>query len=194
MPTPSSLTSIRNTSSRHNRTAHRAAPQVDQDPFEQAGVGVQGRQVVGQAQGDGAAGRTEVVQRRGTTSSALMSTGVTPSAPACRRLMPSRLATRLSSLSSDSSAVASSSPRSWSSNSTSLLRRLATAAFADDSEVRRSWLTELDVRATLTTGAERDRLWQLAQRLWLGYAAYAKRAEGRQIRIFRLTPQTGSSG
>ena len=49
---------------------------------------------------------------------------------------------------------------------------------------------EFDVRATLTTGAERDRLWQLVQRIWPGYAAYAKRAEGRQIRIFRLTPES----
>jgi len=49
---------------------------------------------------------------------------------------------------------------------------------------------EFGVRATLTTGAERDRLWQLVQRIWPGYAAYAKRAEGRQIRIFRLTPES----
>jgi deazaflavin-dependent oxidoreductase (nitroreductase family) len=47
---------------------------------------------------------------------------------------------------------------------------------------------EFDVRATLTTGAERDRLWQQVQPIWPGYAAYAKRAEGRQIRIFRLIP------
>ncbi|HKT00132.1 MAG TPA: nitroreductase/quinone reductase family protein [Rugosimonospora sp.] len=47
---------------------------------------------------------------------------------------------------------------------------------------------EFEVRATLTTGAERDRLWVLVQRIWPGYAAYAERADGRQIRIFRLTP------
>src|SRR3954447_21572270 len=49
---------------------------------------------------------------------------------------------------------------------------------------------EVDVRATLTTGAERERLWELVQRIWPGYAAYADRAEGRQIRIFRLTPES----
>ena len=49
---------------------------------------------------------------------------------------------------------------------------------------------EFDVRAILTTGSERDRLWQLVQRIWPGYAAYAKRAEGRQIRIFRLMPES----
>jgi deazaflavin-dependent oxidoreductase (nitroreductase family) len=47
---------------------------------------------------------------------------------------------------------------------------------------------EFGVRATLATGAERDRLWQLVQRVWPGYAAYAERADGRQIRLFRLTP------
>ena len=47
---------------------------------------------------------------------------------------------------------------------------------------------ECEVHATLTTGAERDRLWQLMRQIWPGYAAYAERAEGRQIRIFRLTP------
>lgn len=49
---------------------------------------------------------------------------------------------------------------------------------------------EFDVRATLTTDAERDRLWQQAQQIWPGYAAYAKRADGRQIRIFRLMPES----
>ena len=47
---------------------------------------------------------------------------------------------------------------------------------------------EIDVRATLATGAERDRLWRLLQRVWPGYATYARRAEHREIRIFRLTP------
>jgi deazaflavin-dependent oxidoreductase (nitroreductase family) len=49
---------------------------------------------------------------------------------------------------------------------------------------------EFDVRATLITGAERDRLWQLVQETWPAYATYAKRADGRQLRIFRLTPET----
>lgn len=48
---------------------------------------------------------------------------------------------------------------------------------------------EFGVHATLATGAERDRLWALVQRIWPGYEAYAERAEGRQIRIFRLTPR-----
>jgi deazaflavin-dependent oxidoreductase (nitroreductase family) len=45
---------------------------------------------------------------------------------------------------------------------------------------------EFEVRATLVEGAERDRLWRLVQRVWPGYEAYAARAEGRHIRIFRL--------
>lgn len=49
---------------------------------------------------------------------------------------------------------------------------------------------EFDVHATLITGAEREPLWQLLQPIWPGYAAYAERAEGRQIRVFRLTPVT----
>lgn len=49
---------------------------------------------------------------------------------------------------------------------------------------------EFGVRSTLTTGAERDRLWAVVQRIWPGYAAYAERAEGREIRIFRLTPDS----
>jgi len=47
---------------------------------------------------------------------------------------------------------------------------------------------EFDVRATLATGAERDRLWRLVQEIWPGYAAYAERAEHRELRIFRLVP------
>jgi deazaflavin-dependent oxidoreductase (nitroreductase family) len=47
---------------------------------------------------------------------------------------------------------------------------------------------EFGVRAHLITGAERDRLWRLVQPIWPGYAAYAERAGGRQIRIFRLIP------
>jgi deazaflavin-dependent oxidoreductase (nitroreductase family) len=46
---------------------------------------------------------------------------------------------------------------------------------------------EFDVRATLVADAERDRLWQSMRQIWPGYAAYAERAEGRQIRVFRLT-------
>jgi deazaflavin-dependent oxidoreductase (nitroreductase family) len=47
---------------------------------------------------------------------------------------------------------------------------------------------EFDVHATLTTGDERDRLWQSVQRIWPGYAAYAERAAHRELRIFRLAP------
>jgi deazaflavin-dependent oxidoreductase (nitroreductase family) len=49
---------------------------------------------------------------------------------------------------------------------------------------------EFGVRAALVAGAERDRLWQVVQRIWPGYAACATRAEGRELRIFRLTPET----
>lgn len=48
---------------------------------------------------------------------------------------------------------------------------------------------EFPVRATLITGAERDRLWHLLAEVWPGYAAYAKRAAAREIRIFRLAPE-----
>ncbi|BCJ52444.1 hypothetical protein Asp14428_39190 [Actinoplanes sp. NBRC 14428] len=47
---------------------------------------------------------------------------------------------------------------------------------------------ELDVHAALAEGDERDRLWGMVQRIWPGYASYAKRAGTREIRIFRLTP------
>jgi deazaflavin-dependent oxidoreductase (nitroreductase family) len=47
---------------------------------------------------------------------------------------------------------------------------------------------EFGVRATLATGAERDRLWHLMQPAWPAYATYAQRAEGREIRVFRLAP------
>lgn len=49
---------------------------------------------------------------------------------------------------------------------------------------------DVAVRATLATGAERDRLWRQVRRIWPGYDAYAERARGRQIRIFRLVPET----
>jgi deazaflavin-dependent oxidoreductase (nitroreductase family) len=46
---------------------------------------------------------------------------------------------------------------------------------------------DLEVRATLVDGAERDRLYESMRRIWPGYGAYAERAEGREIRVFRLT-------
>ena len=55
--------------------------------------------------------------------------------------MSSRLSTRWVSRSSDSSAVASSSSRSSSVHRMSGERRLVTAALAEASGVRRSWLT-----------------------------------------------------
>jgi deazaflavin-dependent oxidoreductase (nitroreductase family) len=48
---------------------------------------------------------------------------------------------------------------------------------------------EVPVHATLAGGAERDRLWKLLEEIWPGYAAYAVRAEGREIRVFRLAPE-----
>jgi deazaflavin-dependent oxidoreductase (nitroreductase family) len=46
--------------------------------------------------------------------------------------------------------------------------------------------TAIAVRATLATGAERDRLWTLVRAMWPAYDTYAARAAGRDIRIFRL--------
>ena len=63
------------------------------------------------------------------------------SAPACRRLMASRLAMRSDSRSADSSMVASSSARSASVQLTSSWRRLEAAALMPASGVRRSWPT-----------------------------------------------------
>ncbi|GAA4702364.1 nitroreductase/quinone reductase family protein [Phytohabitans rumicis] len=48
--------------------------------------------------------------------------------------------------------------------------------------------TDLPVRATLATGAERERLWQLLVAEWPAYETYVERAGGRDIRIFRLAP------
>lgn len=44
------------------------------------------------------------------------------------------------------------------------------------------------VRARLATGAERDRLWRLLVAAWPAYETYARRADGRDIPIFRLEP------
>jgi deazaflavin-dependent oxidoreductase (nitroreductase family) len=46
---------------------------------------------------------------------------------------------------------------------------------------------DIPVEATLTTGAERDRLWTLLLRAWPAYQAYAERAPHRELRIFKLT-------
>jgi len=44
----------------------------------------------------------------------------------------------------------------------------------------------IPVRATLAEGAERERLLALLMSLWPAYATYAKRAGGRELRVFRL--------
>ncbi len=46
----------------------------------------------------------------------------------------------------------------------------------------------IDVRATLASGDERDRLWAAVIRVWPAYDTYTERS-GREIRVFRLTPR-----
>jgi deazaflavin-dependent oxidoreductase (nitroreductase family) len=46
---------------------------------------------------------------------------------------------------------------------------------------------EIQVRATLAEGAERDRVWGLVTKVWPAYDTYVERS-GRAIRIFILTP------
>ena len=46
------------------------------------------------------------------------------------------------------------------------------------------------VRARLIEGAERERLRELLLRVWPAYATYEQRAQGRQLRVFRLEPIT----
>lgn len=46
----------------------------------------------------------------------------------------------------------------------------------------------IPVKATLLDGAERDRIWRQVLVVWPAYEGYAARAEGRTIRVFRLTP------
>ncbi|GAA3358530.1 nitroreductase family deazaflavin-dependent oxidoreductase [Saccharopolyspora gregorii] len=46
------------------------------------------------------------------------------------------------------------------------------------------------VRAVLLTGEERERLWhEVVLPFWPAYADYARRAGGRELRVFRLTPR-----
>jgi deazaflavin-dependent oxidoreductase (nitroreductase family) len=49
------------------------------------------------------------------------------------------------------------------------------------------------VRATLATGTERDRLWELVVTGWPAYETYVKRAGGRTIKIFQLERTAGPS-
>lgn len=45
------------------------------------------------------------------------------------------------------------------------------------------------VRAHTATGAERDRLWRKATANWPAYETYVTRAQGRELRVFRLVPR-----
>jgi len=47
---------------------------------------------------------------------------------------------------------------------------------------------EIPVRAHLTEGAERDRLWALALRTWPAWNTYETRAGERELRVFHLIP------
>ena len=49
---------------------------------------------------------------------------------------------------------------------------------------------EIPVRATLATGAERERLFALLLAVWPAYQTYTDRASERSIRVFRLAPVT----
>jgi deazaflavin-dependent oxidoreductase (nitroreductase family) len=44
------------------------------------------------------------------------------------------------------------------------------------------------VRASLLSGAERERVWRAATRVWPAYDTYVKRAGGRPVHVFRLEP------
>lgn len=48
----------------------------------------------------------------------------------------------------------------------------------------------IPVRAELATGQQRKRLWQLLVREWPTYRDYQRSAGERQIRVFRLVPQS----
>jgi deazaflavin-dependent oxidoreductase (nitroreductase family) len=48
--------------------------------------------------------------------------------------------------------------------------------------------TRVPVRASLCTGAERERMWALLAAVWPAYDSYDRRA-GRELRVFRLTPE-----
>ena len=118
----------------------------------------------------------------GTTSSSRVGALRTLSAPACSRLMSSRFSTSRVSRSSDSRAVASSSSRSSARPLTSVLLRLSTAAVADASGERRSWLTA-------ASSAVRSRSASA-----MGLAAAAASASSRCARTMPAwTPNTASS-
>lgn len=52
--------------------------------------------------------------------------------------------------------------------------------------------SQIPVRARVTSGAERDRLWQLLVEQWPAYETYVRRAGDRKIPIFRLEPVSAS--
>ena len=122
--------------------AQRVGDQVDQDPFEQAGVGEDLGQVVGDVEADASAGRAEVVEglRDGLGNAQRL------------RLHAQRAglqAAHVEQVVDQAGEVGRGTRRRWravrrgraSSKITSGLRRLATAALAEASGVRRSWLT-----------------------------------------------------
>ena len=88
-------------------------------------------------------GRTRLVTAEDMTSAASIGWIASANAPAWRRPMSSRFSTTPLNRSNDSSAVASSSARSPSLSGRSDMRRVPTAALADASGVRKSWLTAL---------------------------------------------------
>jgi deazaflavin-dependent oxidoreductase (nitroreductase family) len=45
---------------------------------------------------------------------------------------------------------------------------------------------QIPVRGELATGAERDRLWRAVLATWPAYRTYEQRADGRDLRVFRL--------
>lgn len=61
---------------------------------------------------------------------------------------------------------------------------------ADPTAVVRLGGREIAVRARLTTGEERERLFALLLREWPAYATYVERAAGRDIPVFVLDPVT----
>jgi deazaflavin-dependent oxidoreductase (nitroreductase family) len=52
---------------------------------------------------------------------------------------------------------------------------------------------DIAVRGRLVEGAERARMRQLLLELWPAYAAYERRAKGRELRLFRLEPTRPST-
>ena len=155
----------------------RVGDQVDQDPFQQAGVGADRGQVGGDAaRATCAAGSPELVERRrDRVLQADRRPATRPSTPACRRLMSSRFADqpgepvqRLVGGGQQFVAVVArrSRPRrcaGWS-----------TAALAEASGVRRSWLTAASSAVRIRSASASG----LAGRGLLGQPLLAQRERG----------------